>query len=342
MAEIFLPTKGALQEWTVRYNVSGALDGVTAAPSANHTPVEEGVHQVYVDGALGIISPFLYGGLQSRADRFITFIHVDLDVPAPIGFTMSVADASMSGPQIIFETHRITSPAVIGETLFITTECFTVPQGQALQIGPVPAPAAGRFHRITIGVRGAATGDDEARLARMCCCLTDPDASGGGGGGGTPAPPVEPGPSFDFYSFSSSQIAVVDGSDTYARFSASYTNDGEGAIVNESNALINSNEGVVGISGEKMPSRAGSLSRMVIRGTSPILYQWFVEIADDDSVFTRTYLMDAPVALVADTSTIVDPNEVVAFAAGQLVRTGITVTSNAVLDLQIDIEVTTT
>jgi len=341
MAEIFLPTKGALQEWTVRYNVSGALDGVTAAPSANDTPVEEGVHQVYVDGPLGIISPFLYGGLQSRADRFITFIHVDLDVPAPIGFTMSVADASMSGPQIILETRRITSPAVIGETLFITTECFTVPQGQALQIGPVPAPAAGSFHRITIGVRGAATGDDEARLARMCCCLTDPDAGAGGGGDG-PAPPVEPGPSFDFYSFSSETLSVVDGDDTYARFSAAYNDNGEGETVNLSNALINSNEGFVGISAEKLPSRAGSLSRMVIRGSAPILYQWFVEIADDDGVFTRTYLMDAPVALVSNVSAIVDPNEAVAFAAGQLVRTGINVTSNAVLDLQIDIEVTTT
>lgn len=168
---IFNLPKGALQQWTVQYNVFGELDQVTPAPSvSNVEPNDEGVYEIDVPGSLGIINPTLNGGNSTQGDRFIVFIRIETLRPMTPTFAMSVVDATLAVPVLgIIETRRITPPFA-GEMTFISTECVYVPQAQALQIGAVGNPPPGSNHRVIIGVRAGATGDDEARLARMCCC----------------------------------------------------------------------------------------------------------------------------------------------------------------------------
>ena len=340
---IFNQAKSALQQWTVQYTVRGTLDGTTPAPDATSAPKnEENVWIVDVPGALGIIDPDLGGGSGSFGDRFITFIRVESSVPMPLAFGIAVVDASLLVPSLgIVTTRQVFSNTVFGETEFTSTECIYVAQGKALQIGFLPAPAAGSEHRITIGVRAAATGDDEARLARMCCCLNGGDGSGeAGGGGGGGVSPIAPGPVFQSESFSSDALSVGESfGDAYFRFSADYLLDVDDDTFNQSLSIITSGEGQPNPSAIRMMTRAGSVSRMVIRGTAPALYQWFVEV-DSGSGFDRTYVMDAPALLVADTTTIVDPDTIVTYAAGDRVRSGLTFTTNAVIDLQISLEFT--
>lgn len=336
---IFNQPKSALQQWTVQYNVSGQLDGLTPAPDATNAPKnEENVWIVDVPGALGIIDPDLGGGRGSFGDRFITFIRIESDVPFPLIFAVAVVDASLLVPDLgIVVTRQVTSTDIVGETVYTSTECIYVAQGKALSIGRIVAPPPGSVYRVTIGVRAAATGDDEARLARMCCCLNGGDGSAGGGGGGGGVSPIAP-PVYQSLSFSSIALSVGDAlGDAYFRFAADYQLDAEDDTVNQALSIITSGEGEPNPSAVRMMTRAGSVSRLVIRGTAPALYQWFVEV-DSGGGFVRTYVMDAPVLLVADTTTVVDADTIVTYAAGDRIRSGIEFTTNAVLDLQISLE----
>lgn len=340
MAKIFQPIKGQLQQWVVEYIVDDELDAETPAPSANDVPIdEEGVRVIRVQGPLGIISPYLFGGVATRADRFVVTLRVQSQDTFPPGFAVTVVDATRVVPSLgIIPLRQISPPSIIGLRTFITTECFLVSQGQALQIGPMAAPSGTFPHRIWIGVRGAMTGDDEARLGQMCCCQSQAAATDLGDGGG--ASPITG--DVETFSFSSEAITVGEGGDTdaYLRFSGNFSDNGEGVIRNESEAIINSNEGVVTQSATKITLRAGALSRLALRGTAPILYRWFVEI-EDGGVFNRTYLMAAPDLLVANTTTTISPDTIVAFPAGTRIRTGLTVSTNALLDLQAELEITT-
>lgn len=337
MPKIFQPIKGQLQQWVVEYIVNGELDAVTPAPSANDAPLdEEGVRVVRVQGPLGLISPYLLGGIATRADRYVVFFRIQSNDAFPPGFAVTVVDATGVVPSLgIIPLRQISPPSIIGRRSFITTECFLISQGQALQIGPLGASAPDTPHRIWIGVRGAMTGDDEARLGQMCCCQSQ---AGLGSDGGDGESPIVAGPS-ETFSFSSEALAVGEGGDTdaYFRFSGNFSDNGEGVIRNESEAIINSNEGVVSQSANKITLRAGAFARLALRGTAPILYQWFVEV-EEGGVFTRTYLQAAPELLVANTTTIVEPDTIVSFGSGTRIRTGITVSTNAVLDLAAELE----
>lgn len=337
---IFNQPKSALQQWTVQYTVRGALDRSTPAPDATDAPKnEESVWTVDVPGALGIIDPDLAGGRASFGDRFITFIRIEPAVPFPSGFGLFVVDANLLVPSLgIVQTKQLTDD-IAGDDAYTSGDCVTIPQGQALAIGPMAAPPAGTFHRITIGIRGAAAGDDEARLGQMCCCLNGGDAGGAGGGGGGGVSPIAPA-YYDSIPFSSLALAVGDGfGDAYFRFGADYGLDAEEDTFNQSNGIVTIGEDAVTPSAIRMMTRAGSVSRLVIRSSAPFSYRWFVEI-DSGGGFVRTFLMPAPVVLASNTTVIVDASSVVPYAAGDRVRSGLVITGNATADIQASLEFT--
>lgn len=181
---MFATKKGALQQYTVQYNITGALDRNSPAPAVTGAPDEEGVYQVDVAGDLGIIDPDFMGGVASRGDRFMVLLRLETAIPMGAGFFISTVDATGSVPSLsnIVELVRIT-PVLTGLSSFILTECVSIPQGQALTVGPLAAPPPGTFHRLTIEVRASVSADDEARLAKGCCCSGGGETAGDGGDG---------------------------------------------------------------------------------------------------------------------------------------------------------------
>ena len=335
---IFQPVKGALQQWTVQYVVTGNLDGDALAPSAQEfgVPNEEGTILVPT-GNLGIIDPDLLGGRATMGDRFVNFIRIETAIPMPVGFAMSVVDATR--PAQIVETRRITPPTVVGTTSYISTECVYVPQGQALRLSSMVRPVQGQFHRITIGVRAAVTGDDEARLASACCCQSEAET-----GGAQPEPPPEELAVRQVYDFSHMSIVLDSDLDTYLRFSAGAVGTPETTLLNESN--MPQNEVIPGPvpitnSATKLALRAGSVTLFAIRSSAPITVRFFVDVSVGAGAFVRTFAMAASQLLVANTTTVITPSMIATFAAGTRYRVGFTIDeASASTELSISVEIT--
>lgn len=335
----FQPKKGALKQCTIQYNVSGTLDGLTPAPSTQGIdPDEEGVIQVNVEN-LGIVDPDVLGGIASMGDRFLVWIRVESIVPFPAGFRISKVDATLSVPSLgIIELRRLT-PTLTGERLFNNTQCNYIPQGQALQIGPSAVAPVGVPHRVWIEVRAATSGDDEARLAAMCCCQASP-----GPGGQTMGPPGPPGPpgeslSRQYYSFSTSGLSVGVAEDgSYFLWSAAY----DGAEPdNLALSIVNENEGFVPFSGQKIAIRAGTVTNMSMLNTVACELQPFVEVqAGGAGAFVRT-LMGPSVAVVANIVTAFTITDPVPFAAGDVIRCGVLATTDVTGDFYAEVEIET-
>lgn len=153
--------------------------------------------------------------------------------------------------------------------------------------------------------------------------------------------PIVPSVQRASYSFSSEVLSLSSGVDTYFRFSGQFADPGGGVTRDEAASILNANEGIVTISSEKFATRAGSLTRLILRGTAPVLYQWFVDV-DSGGGYVRTSAMAAPALLASNTTTVIDPDVVVEFAVGDRIRSGLLITSNAVLDLQAELEISTT
>ena len=347
MALIFQTTKGALQQWTVTYEIAGAIDGVSLVPSAADFGVvdEEGVIRVQTD-QLGIIDPDLLGGRASMGDRFITLIRIETASPIPIGFAMSVVDASLAVPTLgIIEVRRITPPSVVGQTSYISTECTYVPQGQALRLSSIGAPPPGQVHRVTITVRAAVTSDDEARLAAACCCQSDADDGGGSRGPAGPAgPPTESVQSFDF----STELISLGGDSTLAffAFNAGYvTVDSEVGITRNLALSIQPSSGIgpAERAWNKMAMRAGTVTAMTLRAdVGALSYRAFVDVGPGGGAYVRQYLMPAGVVLPGATVTAVTIVTPVSFVAGDRIRVGIEITAGiASTALEATVEITT-
>jgi hypothetical protein len=343
---IFQTKKGALQQFVVQYNVAGALDFGTTAPSAANAPTnEESVHELTVLGNVGVIDPDLLGGRSTRGDRFMVMLRIDAAVAFPLGFRVSIVDATGSVPSLgeVEELRRISPANLVGQTVFTTTECVTIAQGKALAIGGLPPPPAGQFHRITIEVRAAVSGDDEARLASMCCCQVEVTA------GGAPTPGPEPGPSREYYTFSSTALsAPIGAQDFYFQFGALLdvaTFGASGANSNVSNSILNFSEGAASISAEKLSIRAGSVTGLVMRltGVVPPLdsVQPFVEVAVGGGGFVRTYT--APAQAMGPNNNLDFAVAAVDFPVNARIRAGYTVTSLTIVDhtMQAELEITT-
>lgn len=343
MSDVLQPTKGALQQWTVQYEIAGAIDGTELAPSAVLFGVtdEEGVMRVATED-LGIIDPDLRGGRASMGDRFISFIRIETAVPMPIGFAMSVVDASLSVPGLgIIETRRITPPTIAGTVEYISTECTYVPQGQALRVSSMPAPPPGEVHRITLGIKAAVTGDDEARLAEACCCQSEAES-----GGATPAPPdPEEFSAFQSFDFTTELIALNTATDAYFGFSSAFvTTEPELVITRNYSGSIQPVTAAPGLSRGfiKMAMRAGTVTAMTLRADAAgITYRAFVEVSTGGGAFVRTYLMPAGVALPANTVTPVAIATPVSFIATDRIRVGLDITAgtyNGALDATVEIQ----
>lgn len=328
--------KGTLLECAVQYNVTGALDGTEVAPTAVGKPIDEdGVTQIDVDN-LGIIDPDLLGGIASRADRFVIWMRVEAPTLFAPGFRISRVNASQAVPSLgIIELQRITPASIIGTTrMFTTTECFTIPQGQAIQIiGGADAPA-GSPYRVSLGIRLAASADDEARLASACCCQVGL-AEGGGGGGGAVAL-VRDVESFSSQSFSTS--GADDG--TYFGYGAYYFSPTPLTFMQQSNAIFNNEEGIVSPAAIKLAIRGGSVTNIAIRSTVAFTGQPFIEISTGVGAFVRTFLTAAPQVFAANTTTIVACTGG-AFAAADRIRVGINITTEVLLaDIFVEVEIT--
>lgn len=346
---LVLPIKGSLQQWTAVYEISGDCDGVTLAPSAGNAPVdEEGVYRLPTatpsnpSGDIGIIDPDLLGGRGTQGDRFISFIHIEAASPIPVGFALSVVDATLASPNLgIIETRRITTPAVIGQVRYISTECTYVPQGQALRITGLPAPPPGQVHTFTIGVRAATTGDDEARLASACCCQSEAET-----GGAQPEPPAIQVPVIQSFDFSTELIAIAaGGDDAYFAFSAAFqTTDTELNITRNIALSIQPSQGTGPSASRgfiKMIMTPGEVTAMSVRTVTPFTAEPFVEIDPGTGVFARTAIGPAT-ALAANTTTELVINLAVPFVIGDRIRAGLNVTvGNVNTALEATVQITT-
>lgn len=329
--------KGSLKQWSVEYVVSGMLDGVTTAPAANDAaPNEEGVAVVAASN-LGIIDPDLFGGRAARGDRQIVWLRIESAVPFPIGFEIWRVDATLSPPRQI---QRISPASIVGQTIFTTTECLYIPQGQALQIIRGAANPVGLPARVSIGVRGASSADDEARMMSACCCQSGGGAgSGGGGGGGIPSPQRH------IETFST-QSFTTPGADngTYFGFGAYYFNPTPLTFMQQSNAIFNADEGTISPAAIKLMIRAGSVTNIAILTTFALGFtgQPFIEISTGGGAFVRTFLTAAPQVFAVNTVTIV-PCTGGAWAVADRIRVGINITTEVLLsDLFAEVEITST
>lgn len=319
--------KGMLLQAAVQYNVSGTLEGTVPAPSvaAGGRFDEDNVYQIDVDD-LGIIDPDLLGGVASRADRFITWLRVESPIPFGAGFRISRVNAQQLVPSLgIIELQRLTPASIVGSRQFTTTECFTIPQGQAIQITGGPA-GGGLLYHVSMGIRYAASRDDEARLANMCCCQTEGAAGGGGGDEQAIA-------SLDFLSFSNADLTVDPATDHYLIFSA----DMSGGVNISDSIQPSIDDPPIGT--EKLSIRAGSVTAFVIRSSAAMTITVFVDVATGAGAFVRTVV--APATAIAANTNVNVPITAQAFPVDARIRVGFTVAAPDTVEVQVELEITT-
>jgi hypothetical protein len=326
--------KGSLKQWAVQYDVIDMLDGDTTAPSAfDGTPNEEGVVVVTADN-VGIIDPDLAGGRAARGDRQIVWLRIESPVPFPVGFAVWRVDATRDP---VLQIQRISPASIVGDTIYTTTECIYIPQGQALQIfrgapNPVGLPA-----HVSMGVRGSTSADDEARMMTMCCCQAGGGTGGGGDGGGVS--PLQR----NVESFSTQNYSTAGGDDgTYFGYGAYYFQPTPLTFMQQSNAIFNNDEGIISPAAIKLAIRAGAVTNMAIHTTFALGFtaQPFIEISVAAGPFVRTFLTAAPQAFAANTTTLVACSGG-AFAAGDRIRVGINITTEVLVsDLFAEVEIT--
>ena len=324
--------KGSLQQWAVEYQGAGTNDGDTTAPAANTgSPNEEGVVVVPCDN-LGIIDPDLFGGRAARGDRQIVWIRITMPIVFPPGSALWRVDATQDP---VLQIERLSPASIVGTREFTTTECIYIPQGQALQIlgggGSAAFPAS-----ISMGVRGATSADDEARMMRACCCQAGGGTGTGGGGGDGEIAPQRNSESFSTQNFS------TPGNDdgTYFGYGAYYFQPTPLTFMQQSNAIFNGSEGTVSDAAIKLAIRAGQVTNIALRCTLGFTGQPFIEISTGVGAFVRTFLTAAPQVFAANTTVIV-PCTGGAFAAEDRIRGGVNITTEVLVsDIFAEVEIT--
>lgn len=332
------PPRSALVQRTVEYRVAGALNGVTPADGTASID-EENIWVVPVDGAAGLFDPSRFSDASaSIANRYVDWIEVVLaSGVAPAGARISVVDANRLVPTVanIIELRRIANLA--GQARYYSDRPFFVSQCTAISIRGILAPSAGRYHRVLFGVKQPTSAFEEALLVNALCAC-QPTIPSGDGGGVSPAG----GDTLQVYDFSNQQLLLGTATGpAYFRFSSGLP-DPE-SFLNVSNATLTDDPvNPDPSSTEKLAIRAGSVTRLILRATVGFTYRWFVDVAVGAGAFSRTFAMAANAVLPANTTTIVVPDTVVSFGAGDRYRVGLLVTgANVTTQLQVSVEVTT-
>jgi hypothetical protein len=332
------PFHSLLVQRVVAYNVEGALDGVTPARGTASID-EEDFNVVDIVGAAGIFDPSRIPSAQSSmGDRYIEWLEV---IPSSLligGEAFVVVARELGDLMPAFGSRVIldlpSEQPEMGDQFYYTTEPIFVPQCADIRIGGFDSGA--RPNLIRMGIRTPTTSYEDALLRGAWCCgvqLATGGAGDGGGGGGGSGDQL----SRQTQTFSTSTLSMSVGPSYYLQFSSGVTT--EPLADNASESILQDNEGVVPISAEKFAIRAGTVSALVIRTSTPIIIDAFVELAVGAGAFVRT-VAAAGVAVAANTNVVV-PIEPVEFEADTRIRVGYTSAVNAVADVQAELELTT-
>jgi hypothetical protein len=161
-----------LQTVCVEYRVSGALDGLTPAPTFSMNPKsddfippdEDGIFVVSADD-LGLIDPtFLFG--QAYADRFIkTLVIYGPNFPTSPD-NVRVVTRDHDGALVILKTELTINPASSG---VYSKRCIFVPQGGMLQVLGMTGSAVNPIV-VRLGIWQPDTLKALAAMRQACCC----------------------------------------------------------------------------------------------------------------------------------------------------------------------------
>lgn len=338
--------EGVLQAFTVQWDIDGAVDGtVSDAPIADGLATtggvidrnqqdEEGVYRITQSTTRASIFDLdALGKDAALAERYLQWIRVESGSAAgiPLGFQIFVVFRHpVSGDYIPLQ--EITAGFVFAgaSSFFYLGEIFHIPQGAALMIVGLPEPDPGEVNRVKFSVQAGSSALEDAALHRAMCC----DGASGEG---------EDDPAAFLYrqqfAFSSTEFSVGTGEDgIYVQWSATWNGNDALAVQNSALAIVREDEGAIPIGSQLFVFRARTLNAMVVRTSAPFNARAFAEISVGGGAFVRTFIA-APQLFAAGENIV----PVVAFPipAGALLRVGLLVSTNAVVELNIDLEITT-
>lgn len=334
--------EGPLHNFTVQWNVGESLDGATIAEGLlqqggildpRNQQDEEGTFIIENPGDAGIFDVDALGKDGAYGERYLRWIRVESSAGAlPAGFQVFIVFRHPTNGSYI-RLQEITAGFVFaGDTVFYLGEMFHLPQGSALQIvatGLGPAPV-GIPHRVKISVVAGTSALEDAALHRAMCCDS---ASGGGDDDPT---------SFLYrqqFAFSSTEFSVGTGEDgVYVQWSATWNGNDALAVQNSALAIVREDEGSLPIGSQLYVFRARTLNAMVVRTSAPFNARAFAEVSVGGGAFVRTFIA-APQLFAAGENIV--PVVAYAIPAGALLRVGLLVSTNAVVELNIDLEITT-
>ncbi len=337
-----------LNQFVVQWDVVGALNGNTDEPAPSlatsggvlvpNQQDEDGVFRIPTPGNIGIIDPDALGAQGGSGDRYIQWIRVESGAGnIPPGFAIRIVDASnlvpSLGDPIVFED--ITAGDTFGVApSFYRSQFIFVPQGCAIQVLGLPGFGAGNENRVKIAFRSATSAREDAGLQKNMCCQSGAETDGGGG---TPEDEDVALQSFDFSALALSMVSTDFGN--YVTWSGSLD---FGTVTDTSDAIIAfaSDEDLAAFPGvAKLTIRAGSLTGMVIRTTTPLIIDAFIEISVGAAAFVRTVI--ATGEAIAANANVVVPITPTAFATDTRIRVGYTIVGNVVADVMVALEITT-